>query len=123
MIYKITADFIVLLHFLWIIFLIFGAFIGRRYKWAKILHITAMGFAMLIQIVGWYCPLTYLETWLRRVHDPSQTYTGSFIINYVHEIVYIELPEKIILIATIFLVLMSTWIYLYKSKKLRQIKK
>ena len=117
MFYKIIADIIVLLHFLWILFLIFGAFIGRRYKWIKILHIAGIVFAIVIQIFGWYCPLTYLEIWLRQMHDPSHTYAGSFIINYVHKLVYIEISWKIILIATIFLALMSTFIYLYKPKK------
>jgi len=117
MFYKITADIIVLLHFLWIIFLMFGAFIGRHYKGIKIFHIAGMGFAVVIQIFGWYCPLTYLEVWLREMHDPARSYRGSFIINYVEKLVYIQLPGKIILIATIFLVIMSAWIYLYKSKK------
>ncbi len=117
MFYKITADIVVLLHFLWIIFLMFGAFIGRSYKWVKIFHIGGMGFAVLIQILGWYCPLTYLEVWLRERHDLSESYRGSFIINYVQKLVYIELSGKIIFIATIFLVLMSAGIYLYKPRR------
>jgi TRAP-type uncharacterized transport system fused permease subunit len=115
MFYKITADIIVLLHFLWIIFLVFGAFIGRRYKWVKAAHITGIGLALIIQLSGWYCPLTYLEVWLRRMYDPSEGYAGSFIISYVEKIVYIELTRNTILAATIFLVLMS--IYIYRPKK------
>ncbi len=113
MFYKLTADIIVLLHFLWILFLMFGALIGKRHRVVKILHIGGMGFALLIQVFGWYCPLTYLEVWLRERHNPSETYRGSFIINYVQKLVYIELSGKIILIATIFLVLISVWIYLH----------
>ena len=115
--YKITADIIVLLHFLWIMFLIFGVFIGRHYKWVKVFHIAGMGFAIIIQIFGWYCPLTHLEVWLRQKHDLSNSYSGSFIINYVEKLVYIELSGRIILTATIFLVLMSALIYLYKHEK------
>jgi hypothetical protein len=117
MLYKIIADLIVLLHFLWIIFLIFGAFIGRKYRHIKVLHIAAMGFAVFIQVFGWYCPLTYLEVWLRNMQDPSKSYSGSFIINYVEKLVYIQLSGKIILTATIFIALMSAWIYLHKPKK------
>jgi uncharacterized membrane protein len=119
MFYGIMADVVVFLHFLWIIFLIFGAFIGRRYKWIKRVHIAGLCFALTIQGFGWYCPLTYLEIWLRKMHDPSTSYSGSFIINYVQKIVYIELPAKVILIMTIFLVLMSAWLYLHKPKKVR----
>ena len=111
--YKIIADIVVLLHFLWIIFLVFGALIGRRHKVVKVLHILGMGFAIIIQIFGWYCPLTYLEVWLRRTYDPLHGYAGSFIINYVQKLVYIELPGNTILLATIFLVLGSAFIYMY----------
>jgi hypothetical protein len=115
--YRITADFIVSLHFLWIVFLVIGAFIGRRHRWIKILHIAGIGFAITIQIFGWYCPLTHLEVWLRQRHDPSLGYSGSFIINYVQKLVYIELSERIIFSATLFLIAASVWIYLQKPKK------
>ena len=115
--FDISADIVVLLHFLWIMFLIFGVFIGRRYKWVKVFHIAGMGFAVVIQIFGWYCPLTHIEVWLRKMHRPSQGYEGSFIINYIQKIVYLELSGKVILTATVFLVLISTLIYLRNSKK------
>lgn len=115
--YKISADIIVLLHFLWIMFLIFGVFIGRRYRWVKVFHIAGMGFAIIIQVLGWYCPLTHLEIRLRQMHDPSNSYSGSFIINYLQKIIYIELSGKIILAATIFLVLISALIYFGMPRK------
>jgi hypothetical protein len=117
MFYLLAADIVVLLHFLWIVFLIFGAFIGRKYKWVKIVHIVGVIFALFIQVFGWYCPLTHIETWLRRMHDPTQSYTGSYIVYYVERIVYIGLSPNVILIMTIFLTLVSAWIYLRKPGK------
>jgi hypothetical protein len=76
-----------------------------------------MFFALIIQLLGWYCPLTYLEVWLRNLQHSSRGYDGSFIIHYVEKIVYIELSGKTILTATIFLVLMSAGIYFYSPKK------
>jgi hypothetical protein len=112
--YKIAADITVLIHFSWIVFLIFGAIIGRYINWVKILHISGLGFALLIQIAGWYCPLTYIEIWFRNRGDPSGTYKASFIINYVEKIVYIELPGKFIMLATVIILIISATIYLYK---------
>lgn len=117
MFFKISADFVVLIHFLWILFLIFGAFIGRKYIAIKIIHIAGLGFSIIMQIFGWYCPLTYLEIWLRQKHDPSITYTGSFIIHYVEKIVYIELSPLFIFILTVVLVSVSGYIYLIKTRK------
>jgi hypothetical protein len=104
MFYKIAADGVVLIHFLWILFLIFGVFIGKWCRPVKIFHVAGIGFAVIMQIFGWYCPLTHLELWLRKRQDPSLTYSGSFIIHYVEKIVYIELSPVVIFVLTLVLV-------------------
>jgi hypothetical protein len=115
MIYKILADSVVLTHFLWILFLFSGAFFGRGNRTLKIFHFSGLSFAIIIQIFGWYCPLTYLEVWLRSKHDPGVIYTGSFIIHYVEEIVYIELSRCLIFAFTIVLIGFNVWVYLRKK--------
>ncbi len=118
--YLIAADIVVLIHFLWIVFLIFGAIPGRRYKRVKIVHICGLSLAFFLQIFGWYCPLTYLEAWLRRMHDPSQSYSGSFIIHYIEKIVYIGISPNVIRVSTVLLAIISAWAYLYKPHKSRK---
>lgn len=116
MLYRLAADGVVLVHFLWIVFLIIGAFIGRKYQAVKIFHIIGLCFAVIMQFFGWYCPLTYLEIWLRQKHDPSLSYSGSFIIHYIEKIVYIELSPWIIFILTLILVSISAYLYFVRSK-------
>jgi hypothetical protein len=116
MIYKILADCVVLTHFLWIIFLFFGAFWGVKNRTVKIFHISGLAFAFVIQIFDWYCPLTHLEVWLRSKHTSALTYAGSFIIHYVEEIVYVELSRTLILILTLILCGFNTWLYLRKIR-------
>jgi hypothetical protein len=115
MFYKILADSVVLIHFLWIIFLFFGAFWGVRNKIVKIFHISGLVFAFVIQIFDWYCPLTHLEVWLRSRHDSALSYTGSFIIHYVEKIVYIELSRNLIIVLTLVLCGLNVWLYLKKK--------
>jgi hypothetical protein len=112
MFYKIFADIVVFIHFLWIIFLFFGAFWGIKNKAIKIFHLSGLAFAFVIQIFDWYCPLTHLEVWLRSKHDQTLTYTGSFIIYYVEKIVYMELSRYLIIVFTIFLCGFNAWLYL-----------
>jgi len=112
MAFKILADIVVLIHFVWILFLFLGGFWGVRNKVVKIFHVSGLFFALLIQIFDWYCPLTHLEVWLRSKHSPAITYTGSFIIHYVEKIVYIEISRSLILIFTVFLVGINLWLYL-----------
>jgi len=114
--YKILADFVVLTHFLWILFLFFGAFLGRGNRALKIFHLSGLSFAFVIQIFDWYCPLTHLEVWLRSKHDPGLIYAGSFIIHYVERIVYIELSRHFILAFTFFLIGFNMWFYLKKGR-------
>jgi len=116
MVYKMLADIVVFVHFLWILFIIFGVFWGTRNLKIKVIHISALAFAIIIQAFNWYCPLTHLEAWLRAKHDPTLSYTGSFIAHYVEKIVYIELPPALIFVLSIFLVGISSWIYLKKKK-------
>jgi len=112
MIYKVVADIVVIIHFLWIIFLIFGAFFGVKNRFIKIFHISGLAFAFIIQVFDWYCPFTHLEVWLRSKHNPVLTYTGSFIIHYVENIIYIEVPRYLILIFTVLLCGLNIWFYL-----------
>jgi hypothetical protein len=115
MIYKIFADGVVAIHFLWIVFLFIGAIWGIKNKAVKIFHISGLLFAFFIQILDWYCPLTYLEVWLRSKHTSSMTYTGSFIIHYIERIVYIELSRYLVFLFTLFLCGFNLWIYLKKK--------
>src|SRR4030065_2725075 len=104
MTYKIFADIVVFIHFLWILFLILGAFPGVRNKAIKIFHVSGLVFAFVIQIFGWYCPLTHLEVWLRAKHDPSLAYAGSFIIHYVEGLIYIEISARLIFSLSLLLI-------------------
>src|SRR4030042_3541897 len=115
MIYKILADSVVLIHFLWIVFLFSGAIWGIKNRVVKIFHISGLVFAFVIQIFDWYCPLTHLEVWLRSKHNPALTYAGSFIIHYVERIVYIELSRNLIIVLTLVLCGCNVWLYLKKK--------
>jgi len=118
MIYKLLADAVVLIHFLWILFLFFGAYVGARVRGLRIPHLSGLAFALIIQVFGWYCPLTYLEVWLRSKHDPRLAYAGSYIIHYAEKIVYLELSRTFVVIGTILLIGFNLWYYLgRKSRK------
>jgi hypothetical protein len=117
MTYKILADFTLLIHFLWILFLFLGAYVGARVRGLRILHLSGLAFALMTEIFGWYCPLTYFEVWLRSKHDPRWVYTGSFIIHYVEKIVYLDLSRTLVAAGTVILVGFNVWLYLGRKKR------
>jgi hypothetical protein len=117
MAYKILADLVTLLHFCWILFLLFG-FIFALKRWRiAILHLAGLIYAFTLNIMGWYCPLTHLENYLRSLHDPGTPYAGAFIIRQVDRFIYPDLPEKIIRLGAIILVCLYIFGYAYLAKK------
>jgi Protein of Unknown function (DUF2784) len=114
---NILADVVVIIHFLWILFLLFGAVWGVRNAFIRILHISGLIFALVIQAFDWYCPLTDLEIWLRAQHSPGISYTGSFIVRYIEKIVYVEVPRPLIIICTGLIVAFNLMLYLKRRVK------
>ena len=82
----INAELIVLVHFAFILFVIFGGFLVL--KWRKLiwLHLPAAVWGALIEFYGWICPLTTLENYLRRNHGGD--YSTGFIEHYITPIIY-----------------------------------
>lgn len=117
MLYKVLADIVVFVHLLWIVFLIFGAYWGIRNKKVKLIHISGLLFAVILQVFNWYCPLTHLEAWLRSKHDPALSYTGSFIAHYMEKIVYIDLSRPLIIGLIILLVAINSWLYMGRKER------
>ena len=114
--YRASADFVVLAHFLWIVFLFLGALCGARNRVVKVVHLSGLLFAFLIQVIDCYCPPTHLEFWLRSRQDPVLAYTGSFIVHYAEQIVYLEVSRSLILVCTVFLCAFNLWFYLRKKR-------
>lgn len=80
---------------------------------------TGLGFAVVSQILGWYCPLTYLEIWLREHQRGANPYSGSFIAHYAEELVYLRVSPELIFILTIALTGATVWLYVKSFRKTR----
>jgi hypothetical protein len=110
--YRVLADITVAVHFLWIVFLILGGIWGRRHRAVRVLHVAGLGLAAALAVSGWYCPLTYLEVWLRGRQAPGAGYGGSFIIHYVEKLIYIDVSPAVLSALTVLLIAGNVWLYL-----------
>lgn len=117
MIYKLLAHFTILLHFVWILFLVFGVFIALKRPKIALVHLAGLLFSFVLNIFGWYCPLTYLENYLRYLHDAKSAYSGPFITNYLERIIYPSLPALYIRAGEILFVIFYMVFYAYLAKK------
>jgi len=130
MLYKILADLIVVIHFAWILFMLFGFILtlcGFFYRsffdwWLfRTLHLCGIAYVSLLAIMGKYCPLTLWENTLRARYYPDLIYPGSFIVYYIERLVYPDVNPLIILIPTVIIAIFTVVVFIIRPPiKLRR---
>lgn len=81
------ADLVVVIHFLFVLFVVFGALLLFWSKKVILLHLPAVVWGALVEFMGWICPLTPLENALR-YEAGREIYLSGFIDNYIIPILY-----------------------------------
>ena len=84
---SLLADLVVAVHFLFVLFVVFGGLLVLRWPRLAYLHIPAAIWGAAIEFGGWICPLTPLEQWLRRQAGDA-AYSGGFIEHYILPLLY-----------------------------------
>jgi uncharacterized membrane protein YedE/YeeE len=85
--YRAGADLVVVVHLLFIAFVVSGAFLSWRWPRIVWVHIPAVAYGALVEFAGFACPLTLLENDLRgRAGEAG--YTGGFIDHYLIKVIY-----------------------------------
>lgn len=111
MLYSVLAEITLVLHSLWIVFLVIGGLWGRKRLYVGVVHVGGLVFAVVMQVAGWCCPLTHLEFWLRRRHLPGAGSEGSFIIHYLERFVYPDVSLRLVFVLTIVLCVFNLLLY------------
>jgi hypothetical protein len=87
MIAKMSADLLVLLHLLFILFVLCGGLLLLKWRWIPWLHLPCLLWGILIEFYGWICPLTPWENHFRAVAGATG-YEGGFIDHYLIPLIY-----------------------------------
>lgn len=122
-IYLLAADLILLLHILFVAFVVIGMlliFIGKvrnwywiRNPWFRLLHLAAITVVVIQSWFGLICPLTNIEMALRsRAGDT--VYSGSFISHWLEKILYYQLPPWVFVISYMIFaaIVISSWFWI-----------
>jgi len=116
MFYRIAADGVLLIHFLWIAFVVLGfpLFLYMNLPRWRIAHLLALVIMIIMQLTRTICPLTYLEAYLKSKGTSGHVYPGQFMIESIEKLIYVEnlTLEKITCLTMIFfvVVLLSFWL-------------
>lgn len=121
--YTLLADLVVLVHALFVLFVVLGGVAVLRWPRLAWLHLPSAVWGVAIEMGGWVCPLTYLENRFRRLGGEAG-YNRSFIEQYLEPLLYpLGLTEQsqLILALTALVINLAIYIHLwlryYGSKK------
>jgi hypothetical protein len=85
--YRALADLLVGIHLAFILFVIGGGFAALRWPRLVWIHGPAAAWGAAVELGGWICPLTPLESRLRQLGGAAGT-TGSFVERHLLPLIY-----------------------------------
>jgi len=106
-----AADIIVVIHFLFVVFVVAGGLLVLKWRRVIYMHIPAAIWGALLEFMGWGCPLTPLEKSLR-ITAGGEGYEGGFIQHYLVPLIYpVDLTRELQIWVGVFVVLINIVIY------------
>lgn len=123
MFFPFAADIVIVIHFLWIAFVILGfpVFLWLNSARWRLIHLAAVIWMVLMQLTRSICPLTHLEAWLKSEGQGAEVYSGKFIIETLERLIYVDnvTLEKITYATGVYLTLivLSFWFRPIPGKK------
>ena len=119
MVYRFLADAIIIIHLIFILFVILGGLLALRNKRWSIVHLPAVIWAAAIEFKGWICPLTPLENWFRE-KGRNAIYQGDFIEHYVLPIIYpADLTRGLQIFFGLSAIIINIAVYVWVLNKIR----
>jgi hypothetical protein len=110
---RLSADLVLLLHALFVLFVIGGGLLVLRWRRLAWFHLPAAVWGALIEFAGWICPLTPLENRLRRMAG-QEGYAPGFLEHYALGALYPEgLGRQVQIAIGVFVVLVNLGLYGY----------
>jgi hypothetical protein len=82
-----SADVVLVVHFVFVLFVMFGGLLALRWPRVAWVHVPVALYGATIEFLGFICPLTPLEVWLRR-RGGETGYSGGFIEHYITAALY-----------------------------------
>jgi hypothetical protein len=112
---------VLLLHVLFLLWVVFGALLTEGRPALRWLHIGSLLWGILIELGPWPCPLTILENWLES-QAGVQPYQGGFLLHYLDALVYPNISPGVLTAAGVAICVLNLAVYarqFWKSRKRR----
>jgi hypothetical protein len=109
-IYSALAVCVLFLHALFIVWVVFGAFVTRSRPVLRWLHIASLVWGILTELLPWPCPLTLLENWLE-AKAGVEPYRGGFLLHYLDKLVYPDISATVLTVAGLIICALNLALY------------
>ena len=112
MIYRLLADFFLIIHICYVFFAAFGGLAILRWRWVWKFHLPAVVWGFLVQYFIWNCPLTTWEKYFRELSGEAG-YEGGFIEHYLTTFLYPGFAPQFHLFLSISLIVFNAFVYYF----------
>lgn len=120
--YQFLANLVLTVHLSIVAFVVLGlvlVIVGnlRRWRWVnhlwfRLAHVGAIGVVVLESWLGFVCPLTTVEMWLRAKANAA-TYGGGFVEHWLGRVLYYDAPAWVFILgySAFGLLVLAAWCY------------
>jgi Protein of Unknown function (DUF2784) len=109
-IYGMLAVATLLLHGLFILWVIFGALLTRSRPLLRWFHIASLVWGILTQLLPWPCPLTLLENWFE-TKARVEPYRSGFLLHYLDKLVYPDISATLLTVVGVLVCSVNVLLY------------
>ena len=99
-VYSHLAIVVLILHALFILWVVLGALLTWHRPILRRLHIASLVWGIFTELAPWPCPLTLLEHWLE-AKAGIEPYQGGFLLHYLDRLVYPDVSATVLTIAAV----------------------
>ena len=104
------ANCVLVAHALFILWVVFGAFLSRSRPLLRWFHIGSLIWGILTELLLWPCPLTGLENWLED-RAGIEPYQGGFLLHYLDKLVYPDISSSVLTAAGVIICALNLAFY------------
>jgi len=108
--YSALAISVLLLHALFILWVIFGTLLTHSRPTLRWLHIASLIWGIATELLPWPCPLTLLENCLE-AKAGVEAYQGGFLLHYLDKLVYPDISSTVLTIAGVIICTLNLLFY------------
>lgn len=119
MFYRILAEIVLVLHFCFALFAVFGGVLVLYRRAIFWLHLPALIWGVAVELFQLSCPLTWLENYFRALGGEAG-YTGGFVEYYVSMILYAHITPQFQMFLGALLIAFNLFVYSFVFRQTRR---